>query len=62
FERDARSDEIEARMQAGFQLRRSLGANEFPSLILKIEDSVHFLVRGFGRAEVILDRLGQLLG
>lgn len=57
FEADLLSEEIEKEMQDGFNIRRFLNANEFPSLVLKNDDAAHFLVKGYDEADVVLARL-----
>lgn len=61
FEKDLMSEAIEKEMQDGFNVRRSLNANEFPSLVAQVDDAVHFLVRGYDPADVVLDRLEKVL-
>lgn len=61
FVKDLKSKAIEQEMQEGFQVRRSLNANEFPSLVAQVDDAVHFLVRGYDRADVVLERLQRVL-
>ena len=39
FARDIASADIEQELQRNFALRRSLGVNSFPSLVLRIEQS-----------------------
>ena len=57
FAVDLRSEAIEKELQDGFNLRRSLGANEFPSLVMQNGDAAHFLVRGYDAVDVVLERL-----
>lgn len=57
FEKDLASEAIEQEMQNGFQTRRSLNANEFPSLVMVSETQARFLVKGYDDAEVVLERL-----
>jgi putative protein-disulfide isomerase len=61
FEADLKSDTIEKEMQDGFNVRRSLNANEFPSLVMQEANAVRFLVRGYDAADVVLDRLREAL-
>ncbi|MBT3604252.1 MAG: DsbA family protein [Candidatus Latescibacteria bacterium] len=61
FEVDLKSEVIEKEMQDGFQLRRSLNANEFPSLVMQNENAVSFLVRGYDAADAVLERLKNAL-
>jgi putative protein-disulfide isomerase len=61
FVLDLKSGAIEKAMQEGFQLRRELQANEFPSLVFRKGERVDFLVRGYDAVEVVLDRLEMAL-
>jgi len=61
FEGDLKSEAIEKTMQEGFQLRRALNANEFPSLVFCKGERVDFLVRGYDAVEVVLERLEKAL-
>lgn len=61
FEEDLNSEAIEKEMQDGFNIRRSLNANEFPSLVMQNGNAIHFLVRGYDAADVVLERLKQVL-
>ena len=62
FAKDLKSEAIEKEMQDGFNVRRSLNANEFPSLVAQVDDEVHFLVRGYAQVDEVLDRLRRVLG
>ena len=57
FARDLNSEAIETQMQDGFNVRRSLNANEFPSLVMQDGDQVQFLVRGYDVLEGVLQKL-----
>lgn len=57
FERDIRSHEIEADLQADFNLRRSMGVREFPSVVVKHGDAKTDVVRGWANAETAMARL-----
>jgi len=61
FATDLSSEAIEKEMQDGFNIRRSLHANEFPSLVMVKDDAAHFLVRGYDSEDVVLDRLERVL-
>ncbi|MDE2890124.1 MAG: DsbA family protein [Gemmatimonadota bacterium] len=61
FERDIRSPEIEAELQAGFNLRRSMGVREFPSVVVKRGDSQTDIVRGWANAETAMSRLKKAI-
>ncbi len=61
FVQDIKSEAIEKTMQEGFQLRRALNANEFPSLVLRKGDRVDFLMRGYDAVDVVLERFKQAL-
>ena len=62
FERDIGSPEIEAELQAGFNLRRSMGVREFPSVVAKHGDAQTDVVRGWANAETAMARLEGALG
>ena len=57
FDRDVRSREIEAELQAGFNLRRSMGVREFPSVVVKRGDAQMDIVRGWADAGTAMARL-----
>jgi putative protein-disulfide isomerase len=75
FDRDIVSDRVESDLQAGFEVRRSLRANEFPSLILQTSDPTSselatsenepssgvLLARGYGDVPTVLGRLKEAL-
>jgi putative protein-disulfide isomerase len=62
FDLDIVSARVESDLQAGFEVRRSLRANEFPSLILQTsESSGVLLARGYGDAPTVLGRLKEAL-
>lgn len=62
FDLDMVSGQVESDLQAGFEIRRSLQANEFPSLKLQTsESSGIFLARGYGDAPTVLNRLKEAL-
>ncbi len=62
FERDIRSPEIEADLQAGFNLRRALGVREFPSVVVRHGDAQTDVVRGWANAETAMAKLEKALG
>ena len=61
FDRDIRSPEIEAQLQEGFNLRRSMGVREFPSVVVKRGGAQMDIVRGWADAETALARLKTAL-
>ena len=61
FEEDLLSPEIEQQLQDGFNIRRSMNANEFPSLVIRKGEDVTFLVKGYDDTEIVLDRLKAAL-
>ncbi|MDA0747307.1 MAG: DsbA family protein, partial [bacterium] len=61
FERDLHADETEAQLQEGFNVRRSLGVREFPSLVLKRGEEQVWIVRGYADVETALERLRTAL-
>ena len=62
FERDIRSPEIEADLQAEFNLRRTMGVREFPSVVVKRGEAQTDVVRGWANAETAIPRLETALG
>ncbi len=62
FERDIRSPEIEAELQEGFNLRRSMGVREFPSVVVKHGDAQTDVVRGWANAETAMARMEKAMG
>ena len=61
FTQDLSSPETELQMQDGFNIRRSMNANQFPSLVIKNNASVTFITRGYNDAETVLARLQAAL-
>ncbi len=61
FERDIRSAEIEALLQEGLNLRRSMAVREFPSVVVKRGDAQIDIVRGWANAESAIARLETAL-
>ena len=61
LERDIRSAEIEALLQEGFNLRRSMAVREFPSVVVKRGDAQIDIVRGWANAESAIARLETAL-
>ena len=61
FARDLASAEIEQQLQDGFNLRRSMNANQFPSLVVRDGASVIFVARGYADSETVLTRLHATL-
>ena len=60
FEVDIIADSVEADLQAGFDLRRSMHANSFPSLILTTAGkSPVWLVKGYAEGHSVLARLRE---
>lgn len=61
FNRDVASDEAEQALQDGFNVRRSINANEFPSLVVVTnDDRVVWLTKGYADASSVLARLDDL--
>lgn len=62
FDADIQSAGVEADLQAGFDTRRSLRANEFPTLILQTGEAAGVLLaKGYGDARTVVDRLHAAL-
>ncbi len=61
FARDLASLEIEQQMQDGFNLRRAMNANQFPSLVVREGISAIFVAKGYSDAETVLARLQAAL-
>ena len=61
FARDLSSPEIERQMRDGFDLRRSMNANRFPSLVIRDGASAIFVARGYADSETALARLRAAL-
>ena len=61
FACDLASDEIEQMMQDGFNVRRSMNANQFPSLVVREGEDVVFVTRGYDDAESVLAQLRSAL-
>ena len=61
FAQDLVSAEIEQMMQDGFNVRRSMNANQFPSLVVREDDQATFITRGFNDVEPVLARLQMVL-
>ncbi len=61
FAQDLASPEIEQQMQDGFNIRRSMNANQFPSLVIRNNASVTFITRGYNDAETVLAYLQAAL-
>ena len=57
FACDLSSPETEQQMQDGFNIRRSMNANQFPSLVIRNNASVTFITRGYNDSETVLTRL-----
>ena len=60
FACDLSSPEIEQQMQDGFNIRRSMNANQFPGLVVRNNASVTFITRGYNDAETVLARLDSV--
>ena len=54
FTQDLQSREVEARLQADFQTRRTLGANQFPSLLIRVGEETHWICKGYAPEEEVL--------
>ena len=61
FASDLASPEIEQQMQDGFNIRRPMNANQFPSLVVREGDDVVFVTRGYDDAESVLAQLRSAL-
>ena len=61
FSADLQSPTIEKKLQEEFALRRSLAANQFPSLVFEHRDDVIWLASGYEDAEPILEMLNAAL-
>jgi putative protein-disulfide isomerase len=59
FDADIVDDSVEADLQDGFNIRRSLQANSFPSLILMSNDSPVWLTKGYADSDSVLSTLNQ---
>ena len=60
FDADIIADSVEADLQTGFDLRRSMHPNSFPSLILTTDDqSPVWLVKGYAEGHSVLERLRE---
>ena len=61
FEEDLKSEAVEQGMQDGFTVRRSMNANEFPSLVVRDGEQVTFVVKGYADVDLALARLRKAL-
>lgn len=62
FARDVRSAEAEQALQDGFNVRRAINANSFPSLVARsADDRIVWLVKGYATADEVASRLEPLL-
>ena len=61
FEYDLTSEVTESLLQDDFNLRRSLTAREFPSLVLKHDTTQTWIVKGYANSETTLSRLADAL-
>ncbi|MCG8416880.1 MAG: DsbA family protein [Proteobacteria bacterium] len=61
FAEDLRSEAVETLLQEGFQLRRSLNANQFPSLILEAGGVHHWVTTGYADSNTVLRRINEVL-
>ena len=59
FDADIIANTVEADLQDGFNLRRFLNANSFPSLILMQDDSPVWLTKGYKEPDSVLLKLHQ---
>lgn len=57
FATDLASPQIEQMMQNGFNVRRSMNANQFPSLVVREGETVVFVTKGYNDAELVLAQL-----
>ena len=60
FALDLRSTEVEARLQADFQTRRTFGANQFPSLLIRLGEEMHWICKGYAPEEEVLAAVSSL--
>ncbi|HAA75078.1 TPA: DsbA family protein [Candidatus Latescibacteria bacterium] len=61
FTADIASDDVEQELQDGFNVRRCLNANLFPSLIALTEDGQpKWLTKGYATTDQVMDRIHQL--
>ena len=61
FRTDLASPETELRLQKDFDLRRSLHADKFPSLLLETHDDLMWLAYGYEQPAVVFDTLQAAL-
>jgi len=61
FAVDLFSETIEQKLQDGFDVRRHMHANQFPSLVVRNGNIATFVVRGYDDAEIVLERLRDAL-
>jgi putative protein-disulfide isomerase len=59
FRAELISAEVEAKLQAGFNTRRRIGADSFPSLVLESGGKVQFLCDGYSSAQEILHKWNE---
>ena len=57
---DVISEEAERLLQEGFNVRRSLGVREFPSLVYKRGDDQTWLVKGWASKETVFQKLEEV--
>ena len=60
FAEDVVSDEVEQLLQDGFNVRRSLGVREFPSLVYKNGEEQTWLVKGWASKDTALRMLEEV--
>jgi putative protein-disulfide isomerase len=61
FDEDVASEQVEQTLQDGFNVRRSINANSFPSLVaVSDDDKIVWLTKGYATAEDVLARLEAL--
>jgi putative protein-disulfide isomerase len=59
FAKDLVSDEAERALQEGFNVRRSLGVREFPSLVYKRGEDQTWLVKGWANKEDVFQKIEE---
>lgn len=61
FARLFESDEMKRATASDFQRARQMGANSFPSVVLKKGDEYILLAKGYGKSSAILKKMDKLL-
>ena len=62
FASDLASPEIEQQMQDGFNIRRPMNANQFPSLVFRDGENVTFITKGYNDVAPVLSGLDAVFG